>query len=195
MNQKPGAFNGKMALSWSEIVTGAAIIALGLVLLIMPGLATSVVFNVIGIGCILIGVVHIIKYCRLDARAAVLSNEMAQGLAWAVGGLLIIIFKGLLVSLLPTLFGLAVLVGGVIKIQSTLGFRRMNASRWYWELICAAVSVVLGILILTNPFSTALLLMRVIGISLIVEGVMDMISRAAFKRACDSFFVDSRFID
>ena len=124
-----------------------------------------------------------------------MSNDMALGLGWIIGGAAVIIFKGLLVSLLPILFGMVMLVGGVIKIQSTLGFRRMNAGRWYLELISAAISVVLGFLILANPFSTALLLMRVIGVSLIIEGVMDLISRVAYKRARDRFIIEARFED
>lgn len=195
MDQRKGAFKGKLTLTWTEIITCAAFIVLGLVLLVMPGLATSVVFNVVGIGCILIGLVYVVRYCRLEAQLALLSNDMALGLGWIIGGLICIIFKNLFVSLLPILFGLVMLVGGVIKIQSTLGFRRMNAGRWYLELISAAVSVVLGLLILMNPFSTALLLMRVIGVSLIVEGVMDLVSRIAYKRARERFIVEARFED
>lgn len=195
MDRKPGAFKGKLTLSWTEILTCAAVIVLGLVLLIAPGLATSVVFNVIGIGCMLIGVAHVIKYIRLDAHAALMSNDMAQGLAYILGGVLICIFKSLLVSLLPILFGLAILVGGVMQVQTTLGFRRMNAGRWYLELICAAISVVLGILILANPFSTALLLMRVIGISLILEGAIELVSRIAFKRTRERFIIEANFVD
>lgn len=193
MDRKNGAFGGMLSLSWTEIIMCGAIILLGLVLLILPGVATSVLFNGIGAVCLLIGLIHVIRYHRLDARQAVVSNEMAFGLAWIVGGASVILFKALLVSLLPILFGLVILFGGVIKIQSTLGFRRMNAARWYWQLICAAVSVVLGVLILANPFSTAMMMMRVIGISLVIEGGMDLISRIAYKRACGRF-VETRFL-
>lgn len=193
MDRKPGAFKGKLSLSWTEIATGVAVIVLGIILLVAPGLATSIVFNVAGIGCILIGLVHVVRYCRLEARLAVVSNDMATGLLLIIGGVLLIVFKRLFVSLLPILFGLAILVGGVIQIQTTLGFRHMNFGHWYLELICAAISVVLGILVIVNPFSAADLMMRVIGISLIVEGVMDLVSRAAFKRACNKF-IDSYFV-
>ncbi len=195
MDQRQGAFKGKLTLSWTEIITCAAFIVLGLVLLVVPGLATSVIFNVIGIGCIVIGIVHLIRYFRLEAQLALMSNDMALGLGWIIGGAAIIIFKSLLVSLLPILFGMMMLVGGVIKIQSTLGFRRMNAGRWYLELISAAISVVLGFLILANPFSTVLLLMRVIGISLVIEGIMDLVSRIAYKRARDRFIIEAKFED
>lgn len=187
MDRRPGAFKGKLALSWPEIATGVAVIVLGLVLVIAPNLARSVLFNVVGIGCILIGAVHVIRYCRLDARAAVVSNDMATGLLFIAGGILLIVFEKPLESLLSIMVGLVILAGGVIQIQSSLGFRHMKVSRWYVELICAAISVALGILVIANPFTAMNLTMRVIGVSLIVEGVMDVVSRAAFKRACNNF--------
>ena len=194
MDRNNGAFGGRLTLSWTEIITCGAIILLGIVLLILPGVATSILFNTIGGVCILIGLIHVIKYFTLDARIAVVGNDMALGLAWIAGGVAIIIFKPLLVSLLPVVFGLVLLIGGGIKIQSSLGFKRMNATSWYWELICAVVSVVMGILIVSNPFSTALLMMRVIGAALVLEGCMDVISRIAFKRACNRF-VETHFIN
>ena len=193
MDWKNGALGGRLTLSWTEIITCGAIILLGIVLLILPGVATSILFNTIGGVCILIGLIHVIKYFTLDARIAVVGNDMALGLAWIAGGVAIIIFKPLLVSLLPVVFGLVLLIGGGFKVQSSLGFKRMNAASWYWELICAVVSVVMGILIVSNPFSTALLMMRVIGAALVLEGCMDVISRIAFKRAC-SRFVETHFI-
>lgn len=187
MDRRPGAFNGKLSLSWTEIATGVAVIVLGLVLVIAPNLARSVLFTVAGIGCIAIGVVHVIRYCRLSARYAVESNDMATGLLFIVGGILLIVFEKPLESLLTIMVGLVILAGGVIQIQSSLGFKHMQVSHWYLELICAAVSVALGILVIVNPFTALNLTMRVIGISLIVEGVMDVASRAAFKRACNNF--------
>ena len=194
MDRNNGAFGGRLTLSWTEIITCGAIILMGIVLLILPGVATSVLFNGIGCICILIGIIHVIKYFTLEARIAVIGNDMALGLAWIAGGIAVIIFKPVLVSLLPVVFGLVLLIGGGIKIQSSLGFKRMNAVSWYWELICAAVSVVMGILIVSNPFSTALLMMRVIGAALVLEGCMDVVSRIAFKRACNRF-IETHFIN
>ena len=193
MDKKPGAFGGRLSLSWMEIIMCMAVVLVGVVLLILPGVATAILFNVIGIICIIIGIVHIIKYCALSAQEAIVSNDISLGLAWIIGGTAIIIFKVFLASLLPILFGLVLLVGGIIKIQTALGFKRMHSGHWVWDLVCAVISVVLSILILTNPFATELLLMRVIGASLVVEGGMDLAARIAYKRAFNKF-IETRFV-
>ena len=182
-------------LSWTELIVGVAIVLIGLVLLIWPDIATSLLFSVIGAVCIIIGMVYVVRYFMLEARISITSFDLSLGLVWIIGGVLVIVFKGLLISLLPILFGLVILIGGVVKIQSTLSFRRMNAARWYIELICAAVSIAFGVVILLNPFSTALLLMRVIGAGLVVEGVMDLASGVFFKKTCDAYFIETDFTD
>lgn len=190
MKKQPSLFGKSLRLSWTEIILGAAAILLGLLLLIWPNLAVNVLLNGIGIFCIVVGVILIVRYFMLDTRQAIVSNDLAIGLTWIAGGVLIIALKSLLISILPFFFGLIVLIGGLVKVQGALSFKRMNSVHWYLELICAVVSIVLGVLILLNPFSTALLLMRVIGAALLIEGVSDLISCRQFKRAKEQFFIE-----
>lgn len=190
-NEKnPRIFGKILPLSWSELAIGLCLSLLGLVLIICPGLASSVVFNVIGAACIIIGVVHLARYSMLDTKASIASNGMLVGLLWLIGGILLIALKGLLLSLLPILFGLILLVGGIIKLQYTLNFKRMGVKRWYFELAATVLSIAFGVIILVNPFSTALLLMRIIGIALLIEGVQDLISRCAYKKASDAYYIE-----
>lgn len=190
MTKKTNPSGKVFKLNWSEMTVGACISALGLVLTIFPGLASSVVFNAIGIVGIIIGAVYLLRYFKLDANASLKSNGMMFGLLWLVGGVLIIALKGFLLSLLPMFFGLVLLVGGIIKLQYTMNFKRMGATRWYLELVATILSIVFGVIILINPFNTALLLMRIVGIALLIEGIQNMISRYAYKKASEAYFVE-----
>lgn len=190
MKQNPKIFGKTLLLSWSELSVGLATILLGLVLTICPGLASSVVFHVIGVAGIIIGIVHLVRYFMLDARASLSSNGMFAGLIWVVSGILIISLKSFLLSLMPFFFGLLMLIGGIGKLQYTLNFKRMGAARWYLELAATILSVIFGVLILINPFSTALLLMRIIGIALLIEGLQDLISHYAYKKTSQAYYVE-----
>lgn len=186
----PKFFGKTFKLSWSELAVGAATSALGLVLAICPNLASSVVFNVIGIVGIVIGLVHLARYFMLDQQAALHSNGMFAGLMWLTGGILIIVLKSFLLSLLPMFFGLLLLVGGITKLQYALNFKRMGAAKWYLELAATILSIAFGIIILVNPFSTALLLMRIIGVALLVEGIQDLISCYAYKKTSEAYYIE-----
>lgn len=190
MVKNPKLFGKTFKLSWSELVIGIATIALGLVLTIYPNLASSLVFNAIGIVAIIIGLVYLVRYFMLDFKAAMISNGLFVGLMWLVGGILLITLKSFLLSLLPFFFGLILLIGGVAKLQYTLNFKRMGATRWYLELAATVLSIVFGVVILVNPFSTMLMLMRIIGVALLIEGVQDLISHYAYKKTSEAYYIE-----
>ena len=190
MAKNPKVFGKTLRLSWSELAVGGAMSVLGLVLTICPGLASSVVFNAIGIVAIIIGAIHLARYFMLDAHSSLKSNGMFTGLMWLAGGILIIALKGLLLSLLPMFFGLVLLIGGIMKLQYTLNFKRMGARRWYLELAATILSIAFGLIILINPFNTALLLMRIAGVALLIEGIQNLVSRYAYKKTSEVYFVE-----
>ena len=190
MSKNPKIFGKTLKLTWSEMAVGACMSALGLVLTIFPGLASSIVFNAIGIVGIVIGAIHLIRYFKMDPHASLKSNGMVLGLLWLVGGILIIALKGFLLSLLPMFFGLVLLVGGILKLQYALNFKRMGVTRWYLELAATILSIAFGAIILINPFSTALLLMRIVGIALLIEGIQNLISRYAYKKTSEAYYIE-----
>ena len=185
----------KLHLSAPQFIISLACAILGLILLVAPGTAVSFVFNSIGLVCIVIGIFNVIRYSNLDAKSAVSSNALASGIVWIIIGLAVILFRGTLISILPIFFGAIILLGGISKLQGAFAFKRMNARRWYIELIFAAISIVFGALILFNPFSTAMLLMRIIGLALLIEGLSDIISFSALQKKKTEYFIEVEMKD
>ena len=90
--------------------------------------------------------------------------------------------------------GIILLVSGLVKLQTALDFRRNNVRRWQLQLTISLISVVMGIIILLNPFGTALLMTRMIGAAILVEGLQDALSLRTFKDAYSthySYFTDT----
>ena len=190
MAKNPRLFGREFLLSWNEIIICGALMLLGLILIVFPGITVKLVIGGVGGVGIVMGAIHLIKYSRLDSHASIASNELAVGLLWLVGGVLVIALHKFLLSIVPVFFGVVMLIGGIAKIQSTLQFKRMGAKRWYFELVCAGLSVGFGAIILLNPFSTALLLMRIIGIALLIEGAQDLVSRYIYIKTSDAYYVE-----
>lgn len=155
---------------------------MGLLLLFVPQLTAKVVVLVIGGALILFGVVRMIQYFRADAHAAVDSWGLATGVMVALGGVGVFVFSKALIGLVPFVIGCIIIAGGVLKLQRALDLMRLGAERWYLDFIGVAVSIVLGLIIILNPFATALTLMRVIGASLVVEAVQDALCELRFYK-------------
>ena len=79
-----------------------------------------------------------------------------------------------LLSVLPIIFGLYILVDGLTNLKRGMDMRTYGYAGWTTTLVMSVVSMVLGAVILWNPFSTHLLLVRIIGASFLYEGVADL---------------------
>ena len=161
----------------------AAVIIFGLALLIWPGQTTGFILNFIGGILMALGVFRIVRYFVRSRNEAVYNMDLGLGGALAVIGLLIFVFKGFLLSLVPTIVGVILLVVGLIKLQTALDFRRLGVVRWQFQLTIALISVVMGVVILINPFGAALLMTRMIGAAILAEGVGDLLSLRTFRDA------------
>ena len=146
----------KISILVSDLLLRVASIVLGAILLIFPGATVAVVMNGIGIAAIIIGIINIVRYFMTDASAAMQSNNLASGL----------------IFVLALCIGLAIMIGGFFKLQGSIAALRMGA-KWNITMVAAVISLIFGALIVFNPFSTAMTLMRVLGAGLIYEGVVD----------------------
>ena len=91
-----------------------------------------------------------------------------------------------LIAVVPLLIGFALIACGILQLEVALGLSRMGYPRWYLSLTGAALMLVLGVVILVNPFSSSLQL-RFIGISMLQEAVCDLVGGILFSRVRRGF--------
>ena len=76
-----------------------------------------------------------------------------------------------------------ILVAGVSKLQKAVDMARVKQNYWFVALIGALLTLVFAILILANPFASTAVLWSFIGITLIVEAVMDVVTFIFAKKS------------
>lgn len=169
----------------SIILLGAAEIVLGILLLVNPVGLAKFIITVIGVILSAIGLINIIQYFRTPPVEAALKKSLTIGILTILLGMWCI-FNGewfiAIFPLLTTLYGIITLVSGVIKIQWTADMLRMKIGYWGWMAASAVMTVLFSVIILLQPFSTAAALWVFIGITLILEAVIDIIA-AIFKKS------------
>ena len=167
--------NPKLVHFVSESIPGSALsAALGMILLVWPSLSGQMICYGLGIGILLFGAYRIIGYFRSAPADAAVRNGLSSG---------ILMRPELIISMLPSLFGLFLIMGAAREVQSACDLYRMAAPRWFLPLIGAIVQAVLGLIIFWNPFSTALTFMRFIGVSLLLEGTSQIVFSALTSRS------------
>ena len=166
------------------------VVALGVLLIVFPEISGSAVVCVLGVCLCAFGALHIIRYFTRDAYEVMRKQELTLGLAALAAGAAVLIAPGLLVATVSVMLGCVLLLGGIFKVQWSLDMKRMGFSRWYLTLAGALISAILGVLALVNPFGVAAALMRFVGVSLVVEGIMDGVAYWLLRDQRNAFYPD-----
>ena len=169
----------------NAILLCIAELVIGVLLLIKPVGFTRGIIIALGIPLMLKGVGYVISYIRKKPQEASEGNLFAKGLLMACGGLFCMFRSGWFIAAFPVLtvlYGVMTLVTAFGKLQWTADLLRLKHKYWFIALISAILSLVLAILIITNPFSSTAALWVFIGISMIVEAVVDVVTLVFEKK-------------
>ncbi len=148
-------------------------IVVGLFLLISPDALTRAVVIIAGIALLLMGVISLIGYFRAEPVGSVLGYGMTKGLMEIAIGAFILIKTGWVVGVFDTVIALAILLLGVSKLGMSVDLMRLKDSGWKPTLLDAAVTLICAIIIVSVSASD--MIWMVIGISLIVQAVLDIV--------------------
>ena len=167
----------KMNRNTGNLLTCIFEILIGVLLLIDPVGFTSGLISIFGIVLVVVGLMNLFGYFRADAETASQGNGLVKGILLVISGLFCITRSEWFIitfPLLTVLYGILTLVSGVSKVQWAIDMLRTKQKYWFVEVIGAVLTIVCAILILTNPFSSTAVLWTFIGITMIIEAVVDV---------------------
>ncbi len=163
-------------LKWNLILMSLLYLGLGIFLLLVPGTALNVVCYALGAVVLICAVVQLVRYFAVERGIFQSQLTLISGLVCLALGAFLIIRSDIVVRILPIVFGLFVIFDSLGRIQNALELRRCNYESWKGFLALALLSVVLGVVMIMNPFGTMETLVMAIGVILIVEGTLNLLS-------------------
>lgn len=154
-------------------------VVVGVLLLINPIGFTAAI--IVGTGAVLVvlGIVDIVGYFRMNPDEAAKKNGLSKGLTFVIVGLFCMIKPKWFITTFPlftVFYGVIILLSGIGKIQWSVDMLRKNQKYWYVAMIGAVLSLLFAILILTDPFASTAVLWTFIAISLIIAAVVDILA-------------------
>ena len=163
-------------LKWNLILMSILYLALGIFLLMVPGMALNIVCYALGGVVLACAAVQLIRYFAVERGVFQSQLTLISGLVCLGLGAFLIIRRDLVVRILPIVFGLFVIFDSLGRIQNALELRRCEYSSWKGFLLLAVLSIVLGIVMILDPFGTMETLVMAIGVILIIEGALNLLS-------------------
>lgn len=182
-------------IKWDAVLTSATYIVLGIVAFLIPDTMVKTLGYLIGILLILAGAVSMICYLLREAHQNYYRNDFVHGLVSISVGILFLYKVEWIISLVPVILGVLVLASGCRKLQDVIDMKRMEYGNWVLMLVLAAVNVAFGVVLIVNPFETALLLLQLMGAGLIFSGVTDCAVSIYFAGKIKGYFDDLQAVD
>jgi len=151
------------------------LVIIGVIMLVWPNLTMDLLGIMIGICMLVVGLVHVIIYFTREHMGSVMQMDLTVGVVLAAFGSFMLMHKDFVALLLPFAASVILLVGGLSLIQNSLDMRRMAFLRWQILLSFAIAMILMGIILLYNPFKDRALI-YVIGVCLILDGLASIVA-------------------
>lgn len=158
----------------NHLVTGLILIVFGIVLLIRPGSTLDIVCKIVGAAVLIAGIVGVAEGLAGKRKDPAAVANFAGNVAAVIIGVLLIACSGLIVSILPFVMGILMVIYSAVEIFSAL---KADGGIQTGRLVMSVIELIIGILIMANPFQTVTLLIRVLGIGIIFSGVTQIMNK------------------
>jgi len=175
----------------TDAIPGALLsILLGVFLLIWPGVAISLLGEILAVGLILAGLFSLLGYAGKQGRS---SYGVVFGVIALVIGIWMFARPYKLAELIPVILGLVVLVHGVRDLKMASSARENGDAGWWISFGLGVVSIVFGLICIVKAFSMAQMAFRLIGLMMLYDGISDMLIIRKTKQYSKKDPVDSDF--
>ena len=175
--------------------TAVLCLILGVAFLALPYFVRDYCGYVIGGLLCVVGLLYTIIYFLRKPVSGIYRSEFASGLVILAAGIYVIAASlrpdatgiSITLRLIVTALGVLIAVDGVMKLQYTLDLARMGFDAWWVGLFTSLLGLALGVLTATGlvddfgvririGYDDFLSAMLILGVSFIVNGVMDAIT-------------------
>lgn len=163
----------------SHIIISAIVsIILGVVLLIWPDDSAKVILYALAIGLAILGIINVVTYIRTKE----FFGSIIMGVIELILAIIFFIFPTQVGSIIAVVIGAFIVIAGVVNVISAVDLKNMQVGSWGWILALNVILVIAGIVVIINPFPSLLVFAQVLGVILICQGVVDVISGISFSR-------------
>lgn len=177
----------------TSIIFSIIFILIGAFLLARPEDAIHLVSYALGIILVLWGLISIIQFFTDKESQSYLDFGFIVGVFVFIFGVIILIKPNTIASIIPLLLGIWMLINGVTKLSYALTLN--NNKNAAGSIIVAILIIILGILLVFNPFAGAKTLVQILGISIIIYSILDLIECFAIKKIIKTVEKDNQIME
>lgn len=169
----------------SMICSSIIAFILGLIMVMSPGLSMVTMGIIVGIYMIIHGVVLVALDFKSNMNYSPFDG-IVSGILFIILGILLIAMPGILSLALTLALGVWIILTSVGTIRLALVIKGKN-SNWVLILLFGILDLVVGILILFNPFASSISITVLSGAIIMAHSVINIIDMIIIKKNIKSF--------
>lgn len=169
-------------MSQFSMVNLIMFVLVGLFLVIEPATTLSMISYILGLIILIHGIVNLVRYYVNKDKNNLFDFGLVLGIIEVVVAIIFISTPEFVASIIPLILGIWILVNGIFKLQFALNLKSAQSDSWTHSLIISIVSIVFGVVLISNPFGGAVIITRIIGIFLIIYAVVDFLQSRTIKK-------------
>ena len=158
------------------IVMSSLMMILGIVLMAAPETLQTVMCSVMGAAAAVFGAVKIVSYFSKDLFRLAFQHDLAAGILLVILGVTTAVKPELFLGSIGVIFGVCVLADGLLKVQVAIDAKLFGVDKWWLILAAAVITGIAGFFLMTDPLWSASVIAVLLGLSLIAEGAMNLIT-------------------
>ena len=158
----------------SSLLSSIGMCILGLLLIFKAELTVTSISYVVGGVLVALGVVSLLNYTKSVKEKE--NNQLD-----IVYGIVSIVF-----SIIPFALGLLIIITSATKIEYSFQLKNNKNENWKTTLVLSLLEFFCGILLVFNPFKSAVFVTKVIGIIILVYSVIDLLTTLSIKKTIDN---------
>lgn len=159
---------------YSSIISILMIIV-SLFLIFKPVKSLEFIVLIFGVILIANGLMRIVSYFNIDEEMRLMSLDLLEGIITILTGTLTLVYRQDLISVFPVILGIWIIAKNIVKLQFAINLSTIPNSSWGWLIVLSILTIILGIIIIINPFSTLIAITLLSGILLLVTELCDLI--------------------
>ena len=155
-------------------INAVIMVILGIVLVIWPHILGVMLCYLLGGALIVMGVFQLISFLRGERLGFYNKFVMMMGIVLVLLGIWICAQPRIVLSIIPVVVGIIVLIHGLMDIQYTLDIKKAGSEKWWIALIAAVLTLIVGLLLVLNPFTVYEITMVLVGVAMLYDGGSDL---------------------
>ena len=156
------------------LLLSALLILAGVGLTFFSDTFYSILAVLLGILFLVFGAVKLAGFFSKDPYQLVFESDLVFGILYLALGLLLLFRPAHTMAFFGIVFGLMLLADGLTRVRIALDARPFGIRAWWLILVSAIATAILGVVLLFHPGEGTQVLMQLLGISLMVDGVMNI---------------------